>query len=158
ALASYDRAIALRPRFAEAHHGRGNALNNLNRLEEALATYDTAIGLRPDYAEALVSRGNALMKLTRHRMALASYDQAIGLRPDYAEAHFGRGLCLLQLGDLPGGWTEHEWRWQTTRDRGMDLRRFREPPWLGDVPVAGRRILLHAEQGFGDTLQFCRYV
>ena len=97
ALASYDKAIALKPDFAEAYSNRGNALMDLKRPEEALASYERAIALKPDYAEAHYNRGNTLMDLKRPAEALASYDRAITLKPDYAEAHSNRGNALKGL-------------------------------------------------------------
>ena len=97
ALASYDKAIALKPDVAAAHNNRGNALRDLKRPAEALASYDKAIALKPDYAEAHNNRGNALMDLKRPAEALASYDRAIALKPDYAEAHNNRGNALRDL-------------------------------------------------------------
>src|SRR5262249_29424109 len=82
ALASCDKAIALKPDYAEAYNNRGNALNELRRLEEALASYDRAIAFKPDYAEAYYNRGNALNALKRHEEAVASYDRAIALKSD----------------------------------------------------------------------------
>jgi predicted O-linked N-acetylglucosamine transferase (SPINDLY family) len=97
ALASHDRAIALRPEYAEAFSNRGNVLQKLERLDEALASYDRAIALRPDYAEAFSNRGNVLQKLNRLDEALASHDRAIALRPDYADAFSNRGNVLREL-------------------------------------------------------------
>ena len=97
ALASYDKAIALKPDYAAAHNNRGNALRGLKRPDEALASYDKAIALKPDVAEAHNNRGNALMDLKRPVEALASYDKAIALKPDFAEAHNNRGAALKDL-------------------------------------------------------------
>ena len=97
ALASYKRAIALKPDYAEAHYNRGNALMDLKRPAEALASYDRAITLKPDYAEAHSNRGNALKGLKRPAEALASYDKAIALKPDFAVAHYNRGNALRDL-------------------------------------------------------------
>ncbi|WP_165873554.1 tetratricopeptide repeat protein [Parasulfuritortus cantonensis] len=155
ALASYDRAIAVRPGYAEAYSNRGVALNDLGRPDEALASYDKAIALRPDYAEAYSNRGNALKAMSRLDAALASYDRAIALRPDYAEAHWNKSLALLLTGELASGWREYEWRWRREKDAPRQ-RHFSQPVWLGGE-AAGRTILLHAEQGLGDTIQFCRY-
>ena len=83
ALASYDKAIALKPDDAEAHNNRGNALRDLKRPEEALASFDKAIALKPDYAEAHNDRGNALLHLKRPAEALTSFDKAITLKPDF---------------------------------------------------------------------------
>ena len=157
ALAAYDRAIALQPQFAEAYSNRGNALQELRRFDEALASYDQALALRPDYAETHSNRGNALKELCRFGDALASYDRAVTLRPDLADGHFSAALCRLMIGDYERGWQQHEWRWGTAQLRAA-RRDFPQPQWRGSDDLAGKTILLHHEQGFGDTLQFCRYV
>ena len=156
ALASYDEAIALDPEYDEAFYNRGVALQALERHLAALASYDQAIALRPDYADALKNRGMVRQAIDRHDAALADYAASLALRPDHAATHFSRSLCLLQSGDLPGGWREYEWRWRMPQFQ-PGLRDFDQPLWTGGEPLAGRTILLHAEQGMGDTLQFCRY-
>jgi len=156
ALASYARAIALRPTYAEAYSNRGNALHDLDLHQEALASYAQALALRPDYPDALANRAGVLSVLGQHAAALQSYDQALALQPDHPAAHFGRSGCLLQQGDLARGWAEYEWRWRMPRQTER-TGRLAQAPWLGAEPLAGKTILLHAEQGFGDTLQFCRY-
>jgi tetratricopeptide (TPR) repeat protein len=157
ALASYNCALALRPDFAEALCNRGSALQELKRFEEALADYDRAILLRKDFAEAYSNRGNALKELDRFDEARASFDRATSLRPDFAEAHFNAAMCLMLTGNLSEGWKKYEWRWQTDQLAG-ELRNFAQPQWIGSDDIAGKTILLHAEQGLGDTIQFCRYV
>jgi tetratricopeptide (TPR) repeat protein len=97
ALASYDRALMLRPDSAEALSNRGNTLKELKRFEEALASYDRALMLRPDLAEALYNRGNTLRELKWFEEALAGYDRALKVRPDYAGVHNNRGLILHEL-------------------------------------------------------------
>ena len=157
ALAGYDRALALRPDFAEAHSNRGNALQELRRHDEAVASYDRALLLRPDMAEVHSNRGNALTELRQFERALESFDRAQALRPDLADAHFNAALCRLLTGDFVRGWEEYEWRWGTAQLK--DARRnFARQQWSGSEQIAGKTILVHAEQGFGDTLQFCRYV
>ena len=156
ALASYDRALTLRPDYAEAHSNRGNALQELKRFEEALASYDRALALRGDLAEAYSNRGNALKELARFDEALASYEAALAVRPDFADAHFNEAMCRLLIGDLHRGWQKSEWRWETEQIRN-GKRSFSQPLWLGSDDIAGKTILLHAEQGLGDTIQFGRY-
>ena len=156
AIASYDEAIALDPEYDEAFYNRGVALQALERHAAALASYDQAIALRPDHADALKNRGMVRQALDRHDAALADYAASLALRPDHAPTHFSRSLCLLQSGDLQGGWREYQWRWRMPQFQ-PGLRGFDQPLWLGGEPLAGRTILLHAEQGMGDTLQFCRY-
>jgi tetratricopeptide (TPR) repeat protein len=156
ALASYDRAIAIKPDYADAYSNRGIALQELKRLDEALASYDRAIAIKPDYAEAYYNRGNALKELKRLDEALASYDRAIAIKPDYAEAYWNKSLALLLTGLFSQGWELYEWRWK--RDTFESPKRnFSQPLWLGAEDLAGKTILLHAEQGLGDTIQFCRY-
>lgn len=157
ALAHYNQAIALKPDFAEAHYNRGVVLGELTQLDAALASYDRAIELRPDYIEAYVNRGSVLQALKQLDAAVRSYDRALALKPDYAEAHWNKGLALLLMGNLHDGWKKYEWRWVSEGAGKADKRVFAEPLWSGTEPLAGKTILLHAEQGLGDTLQFCRY-
>jgi tetratricopeptide (TPR) repeat protein len=156
ALASYDRALQLRPDYAEALSNRGNTLHELKRFDEALTSCDRSLQLRPDYAEALSNRGNTLRAMKRFEEALASYDRALELRPDYAEVQLNEALCYLLIGDFDRGWEKYEWRWGTEQLR-TDKRNFAQPLWTGRDDIRGKTILLHAEQGFGDTIQFCRY-
>jgi tetratricopeptide (TPR) repeat protein len=156
ALANYDRALAARPDYADALNNRGIALQWLNRFDEALSSYNRAAELWPNYAEALNNRGNALQQLQRFDEALASYDRAIAVRPEFAEFHYNKALCMLLVGDLDRGWQEHEWRWQCQWLR-KSKRAFAQPLWTGAESIAGKTVLLHAEQSFGDTIQFCRY-
>lgn len=157
ALASYDGALAVRPDYAEALSNRGNALTELKRFDEALASYDRALAMQPDYAEALYNRANTLHQLKRFDEALACYDRALAVQPDFAEAHGAKSLLLLLIGDLDAGWQEHEcrWKYESLKPFRQD---FAQPLWLGETGVEGNTILLHSEQGFGDTIQFIRYV
>jgi len=157
ALANFDRALALRPAYADAQCNRGAALHALRRYDEALMACDRAIALQPDYAEAHCNRGVTLQDMMRCEDALASFSRAVALRPDFAGAHNNEALCRLLMGDFERGWQDHEWRWQTDQ-LSNERRDFPQPLWLGSGELAGRTILLHAEQGFGDTLQFSRYV
>jgi tetratricopeptide (TPR) repeat protein len=156
ALASHQRALALQPDHAAARSNRGVTLHRLGRLDEALASYDRALALQPDYVDALVNRGVTLHALMRFDEALASYDRAVALRADHADAHFFGSLSRLLAGDFDRGWIEYEWR-RKGASTGPSRRDFPRPLWLGGNEIAGKTILLHSEQGFGDTLQFCRY-
>ncbi|MCC6207455.1 MAG: glycosyltransferase family protein [Gammaproteobacteria bacterium] len=155
ALASYGRALDLQPEMHEALSNCGNTLRRLNRYEESLRCFEQSLRLKPDYVEALINRGLVLQDLDRCEDAVRSFDSAIAYNPDSAAAHCGAALCRLSLGDFTAGWREYEWRWRSAQTKGP--RGFSEPLWLGHEPVAGRTLLLWAEQGFGDTLQFCRY-
>jgi tetratricopeptide (TPR) repeat protein len=157
ALASYEQALALQPDLAQAFSNRGNVLQKLKRFAEAVASYNRAIDLQPDYAEALSNRGAALQELKRYDEALASYSRAIAVSPDYADAHFNAAISSLLLGDFERGWEKAEWRWKTGQ-LANSRRSFKQPLWLGQSEIADKVIFLYAEQGFGDTIQFCRYV
>jgi tetratricopeptide (TPR) repeat protein len=156
ALASCDRALALRPDFPEALSSRGNSLSVLKRFDEALENYDRALALRPDYPEAHTGLGVTLHELKRFGEALQCYERAVAGRPDFAEAHYNEGLCRLLTGDFDRGWVKHDW-WRETVQLKRASRNFAQPRLTGSQEIAGKTILLHAEQGFGDTIQFCRY-
>jgi tetratricopeptide (TPR) repeat protein len=155
AAASNDQAIALKPDYAEAYSNRGIVLHHLNRLADALVSCDRAIALKPDYAAAYSNLGIVLKELMRLDEAIASYDKALTLKPDSAETHFNRSHCLLLLGNLEEGWTEYEWRKQTA---DWDRQALSCPPWVGAQDIRGKSMIITAEQGLGDTLQFCRYL
>ena len=156
ALDNFNRALALQPDFAEALNNRGNALRNLNRPEQALQSFDRALALQPDFAEALNNRGFALRNLKRHQQALENFHRAQAVKADYADAHWNEGLCRLLIGDFAVGWEKYEWRWKK-EPQIHSLRNFKQPLWLGKEDLNNKTILLHSEQGLGDTLQFCRY-
>jgi len=156
AATSYARATAAQPDLGQAHYNLGNALSALGRFEEAIASYDVAIALEADTAHAFNNRGLALQELQRSDEALASYDAAIAIQANYADAYWNKAIELLLCGDFAQGWKLYEWRWQ--RDAFTSRKReFAQPLWLGDAPLAGKTVLLHAEQGLGDSIQFCRY-
>jgi hypothetical protein len=155
-LASYDEALASNPSHAGALVNRGNTLLRLNRPEDALAGYETALAVMPGHPQILTNRGHALRRLDRPREALADFTAALAKAPEFPEAHFEAAMAHLTLGDFEAGWKAYEWRWKT--GAFADKRRaFRQPLWLGGVPLSGKTILLHAEQGLGDTIQFIRY-
>lgn len=159
ALASYEQAVALSPDYAEGWCNRGMLLRELGQADAALASFDQAIRIRSDFAEAWFGRGTALAQARQVDAALASYDRAIALKPELAEAHYNRALAQLLAGDYAAGWQGYEWRWKNTTKLFMgEPRFFREPLWLGRDELGGKRILIYAEQGLGDTLQFCRYI
>lgn len=156
-VALIRRALAVNPRSAEACVNLGNALSDLRRHAEAVQHHTQAIALKTGYADAYFNRGNAWKHLQRYPEAQTDYETAVALQPDNAIYRWNLACLKLLLGDYAAGWALYEWRWRyphfTSPHRG-----FRQPLWLGDAPLAGQSILLHAEQGYGDTLQFCRYV
>ncbi len=157
AVASCDRAIALNPNYAEAYLNRGNALHGLNRLEDAVASYDRAIALNPNYAEAYSNRGCALRDLKRLEDAVASYDRAIALNPNHAEAYWNKSLVKILKGEHEEGWQLFEWRWKKLPLKNF-LKKYPQPLWLGKQSLSNKTLLIHPEQGWGDYIQFMRYV
>ncbi len=156
ALTCYERALAIQPAFVEALNNRGGNLQGAGRHEEALVSYAGALALNPGYAEVLNNRSNSLAALGHHREALVSCSQAIALNPNYANAQWNAALLSLRLGDFAAGWEKYEWRWK--RPEGIKKQRnFAQPLWRGQEQLAGKTILVHAEQGLGDTIQFVRY-
>jgi tetratricopeptide (TPR) repeat protein len=156
ALACFDQALALRPDNADALNNRGNTLDALDRPEEALASIDRALVLRPDFAMAWSNRGVILRHTNRLDEALQSADRALALQPGDPDAHWNRGLTLLMQGDFRSGWAEYEWRLRVP-SLGHGPRPYAQPRWRGDEPLTGKTIFVYAEQGLGDTIQFCRY-
>jgi Tfp pilus assembly protein PilF len=152
AAAHYEQAVALQPDYADAHYNLGLALREQGKLDQAAARYQQAIALRPDHAEAHNNLANVLTEQARFDEAAAGYEQALALQPDFAEAQLGRATCYLLHGDYERGWPEYEAR---LRMAGFALP-LGIPRWTGE-PLAGRSLLLVAEQGLGDTLQFIRY-
>jgi tetratricopeptide (TPR) repeat protein len=154
AIAEYDRALAMFPNHPGALFNRGNALHGMARYDEAIAAFDRALATVPRHAEAWNNRATALYALNRHAEALASCARAIAVRKDYADAHHNEALSLLAMGDFARGLPKYEWRLRAGNARPRALRR---PLWLGEYPLSRKTILLHAEQGLGDSIQFVRY-
>ena len=157
AFAAHDKALRLKPDLAEGWLARGNVLNNLKRYDEALEAYEKALSLKPDLAEVWLARGNIFKDQKRYHEAFLAYDKAIALKPDLAEAQCDEALMRLALGDTEYGWKKYEARWNTKLMRGLK-RNFSQPLWLGDSDIKNKTILIHAEQGLGDTLMACRYI
>uniref|UniRef100_Q3ATU8 TPR repeat n=1 Tax=Chlorobium chlorochromatii (strain CaD3) TaxID=340177 RepID=Q3ATU8_CHLCH len=156
AIDSYNKAIALKPQYAEAYSNRGVVFRELKELDTSLDNFNKAIELKADYAEAYSNRGVVFRELKMLDNALADFNKAIELKKDYAIAYWNKSLVLLLLGNFAEGWQCYEWRWKKA-DFTSPKRNFTQPLWLGEESIADKTILLHSEQGLGDTIQFCRY-
>lgn len=152
AIAEYDAALALNPNDVKALFNRANTLFHAGRHAESLSGYDRLLALAPRYPEGLNGRGLTLQALGRYPDALSDYAKAIALAKDYADGHFNEALALLAIGDYARGFAEYEWRWKRYARRSVG-----KPLWLGEYPLGRKTILLHAEQGLGDTIMFARY-
>jgi Tfp pilus assembly protein PilF len=156
ALASLDKAIKLQPNYAEAYNNKGNVLQDLHRYVDALDWYDKAIALQPNYAEAYSNKGNALELLHRHDEAMKNYDIATAINPQYIDAYWHKSMGQLASGNYEAGWQNYEARWSKSHPIQFQHRYI---PRLENLKeVAGKKILIWAEQGLGDTLQFCRFI
>src|SRR5262249_44174861 len=150
----YGQAISHDAQLAPAHNNLGAMLAKLNSPDEAEAAHRRAIALKPDFPDAHYNLGVALQDQGKFEDALACYDKAVVLKPDLVDAHWNRAYVMLTLGRYAEGWREHEWRW---RRKEQPPRNYPKPLWRGE-PFTDKTILLHAEQGRGDTVQFMRYV
>ena len=156
ALQSFERVLAADPDHLDALGNYGNALIKLNRPAEAVAAYDRALAVVPENAGLLTNRAVALRRLDRPREALMSVSRALVSNPNFAQARFVESVARLTLGDFAAGWRGYEARWSVGL-LASQRRGFTAPLWSGKEPLDGKTILLHAEQGFGDTIQFVRY-
>jgi tetratricopeptide (TPR) repeat protein len=154
AIDAYRAALQLQPRFAAALHGLGNACAALGRHEDAARSLECAVGIEPHAAPCWVALGNIRAAQAQHEAAARAYEQALRLRPDLASVHLNLAMMYLTRRDFARGWRAYEWRHATlATPHTIDL-----PRWHGDVPLTGQTLLVHAEQGLGDTLHFVRYV
>ena len=156
ALESYDRALALDPGHALCAVNRSAALDALGRPEDALEGLDRALALNPNDAGALNNKATILKSLGRIDEALAIYERALALAPDDANAQSNFAMTALLAGDFARGWPALEYRWAKTENAGKrPALPFAE--WRGE-PLNGRTIVVYAEQGMGDIVQFGRYL
>ena len=138
------------PRLCGRPRQQRRGLAGLGRFAEALLCYDRVIAASPDYAHAHCNRGIVFQELMRMEEAVISLNRAIALRPDFAYAQWNKAINLLLQGHYPEGWALYEWGWQINQ-RGP-VRNFAQPLWKGAESLAGKTILLHAEQGIGDAI------
>ena len=155
AISSYDQAIALKPDYAEAYANRGNAYLKLNALEQALQDASRAIQLKPKMAQYYCNRSVIWHAMQQFTESLQDVNYAIQLQPDNALAYWNRSNIYLLHGQFDLGWQDYEWRLLLEH---YPATYFTAPRWRGTQSLQGKSILLYAEQGLGDTLQFCRYV
>lgn len=149
----YQRALVLKPDYAEAHMDLGNALLEQGKVEEAMAFYRRAAAVKPDYAEAHMNIGYAYRCMGDLTAAMESCRHAALLKPDFAEAHMNEAMFLLLSGEFAPGWRKYEWRWRIKNAKPHGIT---APMWNGE-DLQGNSILLHCEQGLGDSIQFVRY-
>jgi tetratricopeptide (TPR) repeat protein len=155
AAAAYREALALRPDYWQALTRLGTVLQEQRQTEAAVECFRRAIALQPNVAHLHANLAGALREQGKFAESASACRVALALDPDLPAAHYHLAMALLPLGEFAAGWAEYEWRWHLPELRPF-RRNFPQPQWQGE-PAAGRTLLLHAEQGYGDTLQFCRY-
>ena len=153
AVETYRLGLVLAPREAVLHYNLAAAYQGTGELTRALDSYQRALQYKPDLVDAYRSLGGVLQSLDRHEEALAAYRRGSEIGPDDGMIRADLALCLLRLGQFEEGWRVHEHRFAVEPARPLD-----QPLWLGESPLEGRSILLHSEQGLGDTIQFARYI
>lgn len=154
AVACYRRSLALRGNNPGVYSNMGNALREMGRMDVALASHQQAVKMAPKSPEAVYNLGLVLRDLGKPDQALKCFDKSLSFRDSYVDCHWDKSLCLLQLGNLVDGFKEYEWRWKLDRNQP---RKYDKPLWDG-FDLKGQTILVHHEQGFGDMIQFVRYV
>lgn len=158
ALASYDQALVINANYAKALFNRGSVLRFLHRLDEALVSYNRALAIQPDSAEVLYNLGNLFYFEGKIEAAIEYYLKAIALKNDYFEARYALGFLLLSLGKFKEGWQYYEARYNLNiQNKNTIAPNFQFPEWQGES-VIGKTLVIWGEQGFGDEIQFCRYV
>ena len=157
ALESFDRALALQPKMSEVWNNRGIALTVTGRLSEALESFVRSAVVSGTTAEKHINIGIVLKSLGRYREAAASFRRALAHKPDDPSAKFALAFLYLALGEFDLGWPLYESRFDVSA-LGNPARRFSAARWDGVQPLAGKTLLIHAEQGLGDVIQFCRYL
>jgi tetratricopeptide (TPR) repeat protein len=150
-----QKAVQLAPHDVNMYYNLGIALQENGQLDEAVTCYQKASQLAPSDAEIYNNLAFALQENRRPYEAIPYYRKSLSLQPDYATAHWNFSLALLLTGNFREGWREYEWRWET-KYLSSSKRNFEQPLWTGS-DIKGLTILLHAEQGLGDTFQFIRY-
>ncbi len=155
ALATHEKTLALDPNSALAWNNRGSVLSRMGRPQEALESYDRALALVPNRAVTHINRGLLLYDLGRLDEALESHDTALGHEPGHVEAQFGKSLALLMQGRYREAWPLYESR---KKRQVLDAHMARDSArWTGAEDLNGKTLLIEAEQGLGDTIQFARY-
>lgn len=158
ALQNIEAVLHISPELPDAHFILGNILQKLGRFEESCAAFDTVIRAEPDNAAAHAGKGNAFISLKKISEGLRAYDEALILKPDEATIRFNKSLALLLSGNFQQGWKEYESRWDSNPLTPKRKFAASTSPWLGQEPLQGKTILIYAEQGLGDCIQFSRYI
>jgi tetratricopeptide (TPR) repeat protein len=157
ALYTYSLGININQSFCDLFNNRGNAFFVLNRIEDALSDYEMALVINPGFYDAYINKANALRSLKQFDQACDCYNIAIAIKPDIADAYWNKSLLKLHLGDFDSGWGLYEWRWKIKPNQSK-VRSYKQPLWLGIESIKNKTVLVYPEQGYGDFIQFCRFI
>jgi len=166
AMEDYARATELDPNYAAAYINQGNTLIALGRHDEGLDSYNKAMQLDPANSQSYTNRGNLYLDSKQFALAIADYDHASELSPDNATCLWNKAIIKILLGDYEEGWHLYEYGWDAEGPPRGNRKPYSQPSLVGNDPqaphvpkevLAGKRVMLHAEQGLGDAIQFARY-
>jgi tetratricopeptide (TPR) repeat protein len=157
AIIEYKKVVKLDQDFKDVYLNMGNSYVALHDYENAIVAYLKSVEMENEKKKPLINLGNAFGNIRQFDKAEAAYDQAIALDPDFADAYFSKSFLYLLNKKYIEGFQLYEWRWKIEKPTST-IRDFNKPLWLGQDDIQGRSILLHAEQGLGDTIHFCRYI
>ena len=158
AVEIFTKALSIDPQHAGVYNNFGTVLKAQGKLDKAIEAYTKALSLNPNYVDAYNNLGNALHDKGLIDEAMEAYAKALSLNPDHKDASWNQSLSLLLSGNLLEGFKLYEYRWDVEGSLKKFRRNFSQPLWLGEEDIRGKTVLIHSEQGLGDTLQFCRYI
>lgn len=156
ALVALQKALALNQQSPEIYNNLGLAYHKLNQFDAALENYNLALTINPNYADAYSNRGLTYQALKNTTEALKDYDRCLQIEPNHPDVNWNKALIKIQLGEYQEGWALYEWRWQSFSKKWA--RHYEQPLWLGESSIKDKNILIYPEQGYGDFIQFCRYI
>ena len=153
---TFQEALKLWQQSPEIHNNLGLALHKLNRFEEALESYKTALSFNSSYTDAYLNRGLTLQAMQKPLEALEAYNKCLLIDPNHSDANWNKALVKIFLGEYKEGWELYEWRWKSYSKKWA--REYKAPLWTGNETIQNKSILIYPEQGFGDFIQFYRYI
>lgn len=157
AIACFQKALQLKPDYTESHYNLGKSYHDLNRYQDAIACFQKALQIAPGFYKACNNLAKTYQDLRQVEKATHFYSRALELKPDYAEAHFNFATLHLLTGNFKEGWNGYEWRFRCRDWKRTYPYRYHTPRWSGEN-FSGRKLYVHSEQGFGDSIQFIRYL
>lgn len=157
AIKDFDRAIELKPNSSDTLYNRALAHTKLGKVKLSINDYSSAINFNPNHYQAYNNRGLAYREMKAFKKAIQDFNQSVTIKPEFACGFWNKALTHMMIGDYKTAWQLYEYRWKSPSFTSPE-RNFTKPIWLGKESINKKTILLHSEQGLGDSLQFCRYI